>query len=114
MKRILEPELMEDEVQVLAYARADFADSNSNFVRHFTELAGRDFAGARPRPGVRPGGHPATLGAGLPAHDRARARRLGPDVAACAGSSRVGTRGGRARGVGAGPRTWRRTAPRTL
>jgi hypothetical protein len=46
VKRILEPELMEDEVQALAYVRADFADSNSNFVRHFTELAGRDFAGA--------------------------------------------------------------------
>ena len=61
VKRILEPELMEGEVQALAYARADFADSNSNFVRHFIELAGRDFAGAVLDLGCGPGDIPLRL-----------------------------------------------------
>jgi len=46
---------MEDETQALAYARADFADSNSNFVRHFTELAGKEFAGTVLDLGCGPG-----------------------------------------------------------
>ena len=66
MKRILEPELMEDEVQVLAYARADFGDSNSNFVRHFTELAGRDFAGVVLDLGCGPGDIPLRLARAYP------------------------------------------------
>jgi len=35
MERVLEPELMEDPAQVLAYARADFADVNQGFVDRF-------------------------------------------------------------------------------
>jgi len=66
VKRILEPELMEDEFQALAYARADFADSNSNFVRHFTELAGRDFAGAVLDLGCGPGDIPLRLARACP------------------------------------------------
>ena len=37
MSRVLEPELMEDEQQVLAYARADFAEENQGFVDRFRE-----------------------------------------------------------------------------
>jgi len=35
MERILEPELMEDPAQALAYARADFAEVNQDFVDRF-------------------------------------------------------------------------------
>jgi len=35
MPRVLEPELMEDEAQALAYARADFAEGNQGFVDRF-------------------------------------------------------------------------------
>ena len=35
MQRTPEPELMDDDAQALAYADADFEDSNSSFVRHF-------------------------------------------------------------------------------
>lgn len=37
MDRILEPELMEDEDQVLAYANADFEEENQGFVGRFRE-----------------------------------------------------------------------------
>ena len=37
MDRVLEPELMDEESQVLAYAQADFADENQGFVDHFLE-----------------------------------------------------------------------------
>jgi ubiquinone/menaquinone biosynthesis C-methylase UbiE len=36
MDRILEPEIMDDEAQAGAYARADFADSNQWYADHFT------------------------------------------------------------------------------
>ena len=32
MERVLEPELMDDELQSIAYARADFSSSNQFFV----------------------------------------------------------------------------------
>ena len=32
MKRVLEPELMEDEIQVKAYAEADFESSHNDFI----------------------------------------------------------------------------------
>jgi ubiquinone/menaquinone biosynthesis C-methylase UbiE len=35
MQRVLEPELMEDQEQAEAYARADFSDGNSAFVQRF-------------------------------------------------------------------------------
>ncbi len=35
MQRVLEPELMDDEVQALAYASADFSEPNAAFVGHF-------------------------------------------------------------------------------
>jgi len=37
MDRILEPELMEDDDQVVAYANADFAEENQGFVDRFRE-----------------------------------------------------------------------------
>lgn len=37
MERVLEPEVMDDPEQALAYARADFADENQGFVRAFLE-----------------------------------------------------------------------------
>ena len=61
MKRILEPELMEDEAQALAYARADFSDSNRKFVSYFTELVGREFAGTVLDLGCGPGDIPLRL-----------------------------------------------------
>lgn len=38
MKRILEPELMEDDEQARAYAAADFEDAHAGFVAHFREV----------------------------------------------------------------------------
>jgi trans-aconitate methyltransferase len=44
MNRILEPELMEDEAQVKAYAEADFEEPHSRFIERLaTFLPGRDF-----------------------------------------------------------------------
>ncbi|MBV8084312.1 MAG: class I SAM-dependent methyltransferase [Chloroflexi bacterium] len=40
MERVLEPELMEDQEQADAYAKADFSDGNSAFVRRFVEEFG--------------------------------------------------------------------------
>jgi len=55
MNRILEPELMVDEAQVLAYAQADFDEENQGFVERF-----RDYF-----PDFRKGGS-WTLAVGLP------------------------------------------------
>ena len=38
MERVLEPELMDDPVQALAYARADFEEENQGFVDRFVEF----------------------------------------------------------------------------
>ena len=40
MERVLEPELMEDNEQVLAYARADFNEANTLFLRTFRQKVG--------------------------------------------------------------------------
>ncbi|UCC99551.1 MAG: class I SAM-dependent methyltransferase [Phycisphaerales bacterium] len=37
MKRVLEPEIMDDEAQALAYAKADFSSSNQTFVEMLLE-----------------------------------------------------------------------------
>lgn len=37
MDRVLEPEVMEEDAQVLAYAQADFAEENQGFVDRFRE-----------------------------------------------------------------------------
>ena len=44
MKRITEPELMDDPEQVLAYGRADFEEPHSNFIKlleRYCSLPGR-------------------------------------------------------------------------
>jgi len=38
MNRVLEPELMDDQEQALAYARADFEEENQGFVNRFLEF----------------------------------------------------------------------------
>ena len=38
MPRVLEPELMDDPEQALAYARADFEKENQGFVDRFREI----------------------------------------------------------------------------
>lgn len=40
MKRVVEPELMEDEAQAQAYAEADFEEAHSGFVREFQNTFG--------------------------------------------------------------------------
>ena len=45
MERILEPELMLDEIQSEAYAQANFATPNLNFVNLFQQNFGEDFTG---------------------------------------------------------------------
>lgn len=40
MKRILEPEIMDDEDQAIAYAQADFSDSNQLYVDMFVQAYG--------------------------------------------------------------------------
>ena len=39
MERVLEPEIMDDPEQVMAYAQADFEEENQGFVDQFLELA---------------------------------------------------------------------------
>ena len=41
MKRIPEPEIMDDEDQVIAYAQADFSDSNQLYVDMFVQTYGK-------------------------------------------------------------------------
>ncbi|MEN8259416.1 MAG: class I SAM-dependent methyltransferase [Pseudomonadota bacterium] len=45
MRRVLEPELMEDEMQVSAYAQADFEEPNSCFIELFEKRFGPDIRG---------------------------------------------------------------------
>lgn len=46
MKRVIEPELMDDEAQARAYAEADFEEPNARFVALFAQHAGTLPAGA--------------------------------------------------------------------
>lgn len=67
MERILEPELMEDDAQVLAYARADFAEENQSFVDRFREYF-PDFSDGHVLDlGCGPGDIPIRLARALPA-----------------------------------------------
>ena len=45
MKRILEPELMDDDEQAQAYAEADFEDAHDRFVEHFERVFGNEDIG---------------------------------------------------------------------
>lgn len=68
MKRVLEPELMDDAAQARAYAQADFAEENQGFVDRFREYF-PDWAG----------GHVVDLGCG-PADIPIRFLRSFPDA----------------------------------
>ena len=67
MNRVLEPELMDDQEQALAYARADFEEENQGFVDRFVEFY-PEFTS----------GHVLDLGCG-PADIPIRLARLLPD-----------------------------------
>ena len=62
MKRLTEPELMEDETQVLAYANADFSVAHDHFI---TLIKGQLVADRMPETvlelGCGPGGYNATV-----------------------------------------------------
>lgn len=45
MERILEPELMTDEEQCLAYAKADFQEPNTRFLNYFQKTFGENIEG---------------------------------------------------------------------
>lgn len=67
MERILEPELMEESAQVLAYAEADFDEPNSQFVSLFEQLIGdRDFNGTVLDLGCGPGDIPLRIAKEFP------------------------------------------------
>jgi len=55
MLRILEPELMLAPDQALAYAEADFSETDDRFVQRFRQLFGPDFAGEVVDLGCGPG-----------------------------------------------------------
>ncbi len=67
MDRILEPELMEDEAQVAAYAGADFAEENQGFVDRFREYFPDFSEGHLFDLGCGPGDIPIRLARALPA-----------------------------------------------
>jgi 2-polyprenyl-3-methyl-5-hydroxy-6-metoxy-1,4-benzoquinol methylase len=67
MERVLEPELMEDEQQVLAYAKANFEEENQGFVDRFREYF-PDFADGHVFDlGCGPGDIPIRIAKALPA-----------------------------------------------
>ena len=66
MKRVLEPELMEDEAQVLAYARADFNEENGGFVERFRDYFPEFSVGCVFDLGCGPGDIPIRLARALP------------------------------------------------
>lgn len=67
MDRVLEPELMEDEAQVLAYAKADFEEENQGFIDRFREYFPDFSEGQVYDLGCGPGDIPIRLARALPA-----------------------------------------------
>ncbi len=67
MERTLEPELMEDEAQVLAYAKANFEEENRGFVDRFREYFPDFSEGQVYDLGCGPGDIPIRLARALPA-----------------------------------------------
>src|SRR2546428_1314782 len=66
MNRILEPELMEDEAQVLAYAAADFEEDNQGFLDRFREYFPEFTEGHILDLGCGPGNMPVRFARALP------------------------------------------------
>ena len=66
MERILEPEIMDDPEQVLAYAQADFEEENQAFVDRFQDLFGDLGEGLIIDMGCGPGDIPIRLARSQP------------------------------------------------
>jgi SAM-dependent methyltransferase len=66
MQRVVEPELMDDDAQALAYARADFSEPNQRFVASFSESFPRFAAGSVLDLGCGPGDIVLRLADALP------------------------------------------------
>src|SRR3989441_11733259 len=66
MERVLEPELMDDPAQALAYSRADFEKENQGFVDRFAEFYPEFKAGHVLDLGCGPGDIPIRLARTLP------------------------------------------------
>ena len=66
MERVLEPELMDDPEQALAYARADFEEENQGFVDRFVEFYPEFMAGHALDLGCGPADIPIRLTRRLP------------------------------------------------
>src|SRR5256712_8367405 len=66
MERVLEPELMDDPAQALAYSRADFEEENQGFVDRFAEFYPEFKAGHVLDLGCGPGDIPIRLARTLP------------------------------------------------
>jgi 2-polyprenyl-3-methyl-5-hydroxy-6-metoxy-1,4-benzoquinol methylase len=66
MERTLEPELMEDEAQALAYAKADFEEENQGFVTRFQEYFPDFTEGHLVDLGCGPGDIPVRVARALP------------------------------------------------
>lgn len=66
MDRVLEPELMEDEEQVVAYANADFEEENQGFVDRFREYFPHFVEGHLFDLGCGPGDIPIRVAKALP------------------------------------------------
>jgi ubiquinone/menaquinone biosynthesis C-methylase UbiE len=66
MDRIIEPELMTDEAQVLAYAQADFAQVNQGFVDRFRVCFPKAEGGTMVDLGCGPGDIPVRFARALP------------------------------------------------
>src|SRR5262245_3986054 len=77
MDRILEPELMEEEAQVTAYAKADFAATNQGFVDRFREYFPEFAEGQVLDLGCGPGDIPVRFAKAIP-----RCRVTGVDASA--------------------------------
>lgn len=66
MDRVLEPEVMDEDAQVLAYAQADFAEENQGFVDRFREYFPEFSEGHILDLGCGPGDIPLRLARALP------------------------------------------------
>ncbi|ALA57512.1 class I SAM-dependent methyltransferase [Nitrospira moscoviensis] len=77
MNRVLEPELMDDEAQVIAYAKADFAEENQGFVDRFRDCFPGFSEGAIFDLGCGPGDIPIRFARALP-----KCRVVGIDASA--------------------------------
>jgi 2-polyprenyl-3-methyl-5-hydroxy-6-metoxy-1,4-benzoquinol methylase len=66
MDRVLEPEVMDEDAQVLAYAQADFAEENQGFVDRFREYFPEFSEGRILDLGCGPGDIPLRLARALP------------------------------------------------